>query len=894
MGGDKLGGDGPTIRDAGCALTSAAMVMAYYGVDTDPKRLNNAIGRAGYADQSVAFGEPDDLPVIGDWDGDCDDNIGLYRPGSTTGVFYLDIDNDGGSADIVTPEYGDLGDIPIAGDWDGDSDDNIGVYRPGTGEFFLDATVPEVSASKTIYVDDDFDDEPSEHKWDMIQEGVNDASDGDTVIVYAGVYVENVDVNKSITLRGESADVVTVRAENIGDHVLEVTADYVNISGFAVTGATGHEKLGVAGICLCSYVDHCNLLGNNASNNYCGIYLLFSSNNNMLQNNTASNNTCGICLFYSNSNILHDNTANSNNYGGIHLSDSSDNTLTNNNASNNWCGIDLRRLNNNNALINNTVSNNDIGISLWYSSNYNTLTNNTANSNSQYGTLLYDSSNNTLVNNTFIDDGLRVEAVHCRNTVENNTVNGKPLVYLENTSNFTIQTAGQVILVNCTNITVENLNLQNTSIGVQLMETDDCKIANNVVSNNDWGGIGLDYSNNNALANNTASDNVLGIWLRSSSSNTLQNNNATNNKYGIDLYDSNNNTLIGNTANSNNGYGISLDDSSNNTLRSNTMSGNTYNIDVGDGPSSYTQNIDTSNTVDGKPIYYWIDQQDKQVIGDAGFVGLVNCTNITVKDLTLTNNAYGVLFAYTENSRIENVTASNNMNDGIHLWCSSNNTLTGNSANSNNDYGICLLYSNNTTLTNNIVSFNYRGIHQSSSSNNTLSGNTANLNDYGIYMRCSSNHNTLQNNTASDNIISDDIVMGDEDFGFSNGNGIYLCDSSNNILQSNTANSNENCGIYMRCSSNNNTLQNNTASDNSIGIYLCDSSNSTIESNVFVNDGLLYIDEERPYRNTVENNTVNGKPLVYLEDTSDFVVQNAGQVILLNCTNITCGKFKSF
>ncbi|KAF5416754.1 MAG: hypothetical protein C5S48_01975 [Candidatus Methanogaster sp.] len=100
----------------------------------------------GLSDQSVAFGEPDDLPVIGDWDGDGDDNIGLYRPGSTTGVFYLDIDNDGGAADIVTPEYGDLGDIPIAGDWDGDSDDNIGVYRPGTGEFFMDATVPDVSA----------------------------------------------------------------------------------------------------------------------------------------------------------------------------------------------------------------------------------------------------------------------------------------------------------------------------------------------------------------------------------------------------------------------------------------------------------------------------------------------------------------------------------------------------------------------------------------------------------------------------------------------------------------------------------------------------------------------------------------------------------------------------
>jgi hypothetical protein len=93
------------------------------------------------------------------------------------------------------------------------------------------------------------------------------------------------------------------------------------------------------------------------------------------------------------------------------------------------------------------------------------------------------------------------------------------------------------------------------------------------------------------------------------------------------------------------------------------MSGNTYNFDV---VSSYSlsyyrsQNIDTSNTVNEKPIYYWVDQQDKQIPDDAGYVGIVNCTNITVKDLTLTNNGQGIFSICTENSRIENVTTSNN------------------------------------------------------------------------------------------------------------------------------------------------------------------------------------------------------------------------------------------
>ena len=100
-----------------------------------------------------------------------------------------------------------------------------------------------------------------------------------------------------------------------------------------------------------------------------------------------------------------------------------------------------------------------------------------------------------------------------------------------------------------------------------------------------------------------------------------------------------------------------------------------------------------------------INQQDKQIPDDAGYVGVVNSTNITVKDLTLSHNRKGVLFVYTNNSKIENVSVSNN-DDGIYLYFSSNNNLTGNTANSNNDYGIYLQFSSNNTLNNNTMSGN--------------------------------------------------------------------------------------------------------------------------------------------------------------------------------------------
>ena len=232
-----------------------------------------------------------------------------------------------------------------------------------------------------------------------IQAAVNAASSYDTIYVYNGSYTENVDISTAhLTLQGEGRDVVTVTAANSGDHVFEVTADYVNISGFTATGTTVGWK---AGIYLISS-DHCNVFDNNASNNDHGIYMRYS-NNAVLTNNDALNSNRGIHLYYSSSNTLTSNTA-SNKWYGICMDGSSDNTLTNNTAnSNGERGIFLRASSNNNTLTNNTANSNT-----WYGiyidgSSDNTLTNNTANSNNWCGIRMYSSSNNTLTSNNACD-----------------------------------------------------------------------------------------------------------------------------------------------------------------------------------------------------------------------------------------------------------------------------------------------------------------------------------------------------------------------------------------------------------------------------------------------------------------------------------------------------------
>ena len=237
---------------------------------------------------------------------------------------------------------------------------------------------------------------------------------------------------------------------------------------------------------------------------------------------------------------------------------------------------------------------------------------------------------------------------------------------------------------------------------------------------------GADYCN---ISDTNASKNNHGIYSNSSSYNLLVNNTFLGNYKGVYLHSSNNNMITANIANSNDGWGILIDGSSNNTLTNNTISENDCNFDIGAWRlSDYVQNIDASNTVDGKPIYYWVNQQNQQIPNDAGYVGVVNSTNITVKDLTLINNGQGVLFVHTSNSRIENVNAANNTY-GIRLKSSNDNRLTDNTVVSDNWCGIYLSDSSNNMLSSNTVSDNawsdlYIKNSESAFSNNTLSGTT--------------------------------------------------------------------------------------------------------------------------------------------------------------------------
>jgi hypothetical protein len=79
-------------------------------------------------------------PLVGDWDDDTDEEVGIYRP--VTGSFTLDRDLDLASLDaedaVIARLAGRVGGLPQVGDWDGDGDDDVGLFFPLTGQWLLD------------------------------------------------------------------------------------------------------------------------------------------------------------------------------------------------------------------------------------------------------------------------------------------------------------------------------------------------------------------------------------------------------------------------------------------------------------------------------------------------------------------------------------------------------------------------------------------------------------------------------------------------------------------------------------------------------------------------------------------------------------------------------------
>jgi len=227
-----------------------------------------------------------------------------------------------------------------------------------------------------------------EGNYTKIQDAIDNASDGDTIYVFNGIYYENVRVTKSIDLLGENQMLTFIDGQETGGHVVSILAADVTFYHFTIQNPGGIPNAaalyvnsdsnqiienivtciphhGEEGIWLSQSSG--NIISKNSiENHHYGIWLEDSTQNNLSNNKVTTSWIWGIILGNSNNNMLYQNYITENN-GGIYLRDSSENMLFGNNITKNTRGVALvesvSTSSNNKILKNNFMKNKDFDAS---------------------------------------------------------------------------------------------------------------------------------------------------------------------------------------------------------------------------------------------------------------------------------------------------------------------------------------------------------------------------------------------------------------------------------------------------------------------------------------------------------------------------------------------------
>lgn len=658
-----------------------------------------------------------------------------------------------------------------------------------------------------------------------IQSAIDNASDGDTIHVWAGTYFENVIINKTISLIGNGTGNTTINGNGTGN-VIEIVSDWVNVTGLYITNSS--QDINDAGIKLLS-ASNCSIKNNVIANNQqYGIYC-YNSNNTRFENNKIKNNSNdGISAVNSNFNkYIYNNITN--NSRGIELSQCEDNSIENNHFFYNrndaiyFINSDFGKIMNNSLsenprgiysyvsdyilFKNNTAWNNSDGMYIK-TSHYNSIIDNTFRNN-EIGIRIDSSMNNKFINNNFTNDGInfgpfseyRMKTLTIDTT---NTINNKPIYFLKNNTGGTVFSgAGQIIIVNATNVKIENQNISNSFNAIQIYYSSNINVSNNSVQNNYYGI--RSTASNSIFMNNSASNNYRGFYLQGTN-NLVLNNEVFNNFFGFQIYS--NFVLINNSIYNNSGYGIYAEDS--------------YNL---------VKNNKIINSSSG--IY---------------------CTGTTGKNIIsnnfLSDNKDSIRSGGYDN-RILNNTIINYYNGIIpaHYNEVINNTLK------NGNFGIRSRGSYNLYENNSFINNSGHGIYSTSDSDhNRIKNNYFSDNNGGITFGSDCDNNLIKNNTITNNSLY----------------GIYIDSSYYNVISYNSINKSKS-GIFLQLSYYSRIEYNSISNNRKDGIYFEYSRSNTIIYNEIENNTLYGINlTGHSYYNKIHHNNIinnNGSLIQAFDDT---------------------------
>ena len=277
---------------------------------------------------------------------------------------------------------------------------SIPLMENNPGMVIADSTQPK------YFVDDNFNSSTpgwqSDH-FDNIQDAIDKASANERIIVYEGIYEENIIINKAISLFGEDVDQVIIDGGNEGS-VVTITSSNVDFSTFTIQNSGSNAS--DAGIKITSSSENCQIVENKITNCVYGLFVN-RCHNTLFSQNKIFETTNATFFISSNENTIEYNEVYDNEKHGIFLNRTcSDNLIRKNTVyTNGWYGIYL-----NDDCLDNTVSENTVyenentGIRIEDSVRNTLVTNNDVTSNFNYGIFVVG-SNTDITENTVCEHG---------------------------------------------------------------------------------------------------------------------------------------------------------------------------------------------------------------------------------------------------------------------------------------------------------------------------------------------------------------------------------------------------------------------------------------------------------------------------------------------------------
>jgi len=658
-------------------------------------------------------------------------------------------------------------------------------------------------------------------KYADFQKAVDEASEGDILLVWDCEHETNFDVTKKITIKSKRGkESTTLLPKSTTDHTIHVKNAEVTIENLTINGNSGEKKAGIFAdaSAIKATIKNCDF-----SSNYYGVVFKIAPESE-LTDCFFSENTTGIYLDQAEKSELKNNNIQKSKGNGMHIKEAKEYNITNNTASHSdSSGVLIEKVE--------------------FASTKSSLN----------GSIVFkvDVRQNK-TNGLFLKNckGVKVEDMI---GISNNQHNGILAQNCENivlTKNLIIKNnykAG-IEIDNCTGVEIsENKTEDNTETGISIINCKNSTSGANKVFGNTISG------------NRVQNKQVVGIYISNSNDVIIGDAQKKNSifsakKFGIQIdKDSYGNKIAGNEIKWCDKSGIKLSKAGNTKIYGTNIVGpeNENGIQIDSCENTEIKNALIENNLNNGIV---VNGSKTTVIGDQSAKNTIN-----------KNNGFGII--------LDNCDASS----------SAQNQIVGNNISNNDSSGVSISKTLLTKIKENKIFENKKfGIIINNSSINDIEGNKVEKNqEDGIYIYSSSDHDIFENEIRNNNGNGISVVKGNFNvnsaiyvFGntiMDNKIGVYLKNTSQTAIwegpsylpaKQNKIILNSECGIkLLECKptsgNKKNYIRNAMIKNNSTGIWIENSSNLEIGSN--------------SYKNAIESNSKYG---IVLKRSNKILMQN--------------------